>query len=54
MSIKKVSRFILIYLLSGIAFFLLRMPFHKMLSVFTVAEVRPSAVLYPFPGISFG
>ena len=51
---KKLSRFVLIYLLSGIAFFLLTMPFHKLLSVFTATEVRPSAVLYPFLGISFG
>ena len=51
---KKVLRFILIYLLSGIAFFVLTLPFHKLLSVFTVTEVRPSAVLYPFLGISFG
>ena len=51
---KKVTRFILIFLLSGIAFFLLTMPFHKLLSLFTVTEVRPSAVLYPFLGISFG
>lgn len=51
---NKTLRFILIYFLSGIAFFLLTMPFHKILSVFTVTEVRPSAVLYPFLGISFG
>ena len=51
---KKALRFILIYLLSGIVFFLLTLPFHKLLSVFTVSEVRPSAVLYPFLGISFG
>lgn len=51
---KQTKRFILIFLLSGIAFFLLTMPFQKMLSVFTVTEVRPSAVLYPFLGISFG
>lgn len=51
---KKVLRFILIYLLSGIAFFALTLPFHKLFSVFTVSEVRPSAVLYPFLGISFG
>ena len=51
---KKIFRFALIYCLSGIAFFLLTMPFHKILSVFTVTEVRPSAVLYPFLGISFG
>ena len=51
---NKTLRFILIYLLSGIAFFLLTMPFHKILAVFTVTEVRPSAVLYPFLGISFG
>ena len=54
MKTKNISRFILIYLLSGIAFFLLTMPFHKILAVFTVAEVRPSAVLYPFLGISYG
>ena len=51
---KKVSRFLLIFLLSEVAFFLLTKPFHAMLSVFTVTEVRPSAVLYPFLGISFG
>lgn len=51
---KKVLRFILIYLLSGIVFFLLTIPFHKVLAVFTVTEVRPSAVLYPVLGISFG
>lgn len=51
---KQTTRFILIYLLSGIVFFLLTLPFHKLLSVFTVTEVRPSAVLYPFLGISFG
>lgn len=54
MKSKKLTRFILIYLLSGIAFFFLTMPFQKMLSVFTVTEVRPSAALYPFLGISFG
>ena len=51
---KKILRFILIYLLSGIAFFALTLPFHKLLALFTVSEVRPSAVLYPFLGISFG
>ena len=51
---KKVLRFILIYLLSGIVFFSLTLPFHKLLSAFTITEVRPSAVLYPFLGISFG
>ena len=51
---KRLLRFLLIYILSGIVFFLLTMPFHKILSVFTVTEVRPSAVLYPFLGISFG
>lgn len=54
MTAKKVLRFILIYVLSGLAFFVLTMPFHKILSVFTVSEVRPSAVLYPFLGICFG
>ncbi len=54
MKSKKTLRFILIYLLSGATFFLLTLPFHKILSVFTVTEVRPSAVLYPFLGISFG
>lgn len=54
MKSKKALRFILIYFLSGIAFFLLTMPFHRILAVFTVTEVRPSAVLYPFLGISFG
>ena len=51
---KKAFRFILIFILSGAAFFLLTLPFHKMLAVFTLSEVRPSAVLYPFLGISFG
>ena len=51
---KKVLRFIIIFILSGAAFFALTMPFHKILAVFTVSEVRPSAVLYPFLGISFG
>ena len=51
---KSVLRLFLIYFLSGIAFFFLTLPFHKLLSVFTVTEVRPSAVLYPFLGISFG
>ena len=51
---KKILRFIAIYILSGLAFFALTMPFHKILAVFTVSEVRPSAVLYPFLGISFG
>lgn len=51
---KKALRFILIYVLSGAAFFALTMPFHRILAVFTASEVRPSAVLYPFLGISFG
>ena len=51
---KKTIRFILIFILSGVAFFLLTLPFHKILAVFTASEVRPSAVLYPFLGISFG
>ena len=51
---KKMLRFILIYVLSGVCFFLLTLPFHKILALFTVSEVRPSAVLYPFLGISFG
>lgn len=51
---NKTLRFIIIYILSGVAFFILTFPFHKILSVFTVTEVRPSAVLYPFLGISFG
>ena len=54
MNNKQTKRFILIYLLSGIIFFFLTMPFQKMFSVFTLTEVRPSAVLYPFLGISFG
>ena len=44
----------MILILSGAAFFALTLPFHRMLAVFTVSEVRPSAVLYPFLGISFG
>lgn len=51
---KKTLRFLLIFFLSGLFFFLLTLPFHKILAVFTVTEVRPSAVLYPFLGISFG
>ena len=54
MNSKKIIRFILIFILSGVAFFLLTLPFHKILAVFTATEVRPSAVLYPFLGISFG
>lgn len=54
MTKKRVFRYILIFLLSGAAFFLLTLPFHKILAVFTATEVRPSAVLYPFLGISFG
>ena len=51
---KKLLRFILLFLLSGASFFLLTLPFHRILAVFTATEVRPSAVLYPFLGISFG
>lgn len=51
---KKIASFVLIYFISGIVFLLLTLPFQKILSVFTVTEVRPSAVLYPFLGISFG
>ena len=51
---KRITRFILIFVLSGISFFLLTMPFHRIFSVFTVSEVRPSAVLYPLLCISFG
>lgn len=51
---NKIFRFITIYLFSGIAFFALTMPFHKVFAVFTVSEVRPSAVLYPLLGICFG
>lgn len=54
MTNKKTNRFILIFILSGVVFFLLTLPFHKILAVFTASEVRPSAVLYPFLGISFG
>ena len=54
MKIHKKMRFILIYILSGISFILLLLPFHKLLSVFTLTEVRPAAVLYPLLGISFG
>lgn len=54
MNKKKVVRFILTYVLSGISFFLLTMPFHKIFAVFTVSEVRPSAVLYPLLGTCFG
>ena len=54
MKIHKKMRFILIYILSGISFLLLLLPFHKLLSVFTLTEVRPAAVLYPLLGISFG
>lgn len=48
------KRNICIFLLSGIAFFALTLPFHQILSVFTFSEIRPSAALYPFLGISFG
>ena len=51
---NKIIRFIVILFLSGAAFFALTLPFHRILAVFTVSEVRPSAVLYPFLGISFG
>ena len=51
---KKIIRFIVIFLLSGIAFFLTTMPFRQLFSVFTATEVRPAAVLNPFLGISFG
>lgn len=54
MKTNKIIKFIAIYLLSGMAFFALTMPFHKIFAVFTVSEVRPSAVLYPLLGISFG
>ena len=50
----KTKRFILILVLSCVAFFALTLPFHRLLALFTVSEVRPSAVLYPFLGISFG
>ena len=50
----KTKRFILILILSCVAFFALTLPFHRLLALFTVSEVRPSAVLYPFLGISFG
>ena len=43
-----------IFLLSGIVFLAATMPFRNILSVFTVSEVRPAAVLNPFLGISFG
>ena len=52
MKTQKILRFI--YVLSGISFLLLLLPFHKLLSVFTLTEVRPAAVLYPLLGISFG
>lgn len=48
------KRNIRIFVLSGIAFFALTLPFHQLLSVFTFSEIRPSAALYPFLGISFG
>ncbi|MCQ2548383.1 MAG: QueT transporter family protein [Clostridia bacterium] len=51
---EKTIRFIVIFLLSGVAFFLFTMPFREILSVFTVSEVRPAAVLNPLLGISFG
>lgn len=51
---QKTLRFIIIFILSGLAFFALTVPFHKILSVFSLSEVRPSAVLYPFLSISFG
>lgn len=51
---NKTLKFITIFMLSGLAFFALTLPFHRILAVFTLSEVRPSAVLYPFLGISFG
>lgn len=51
---KKTIRFIWIFVLSGVLFFALTLPFHKLFTVFTATEVRISAVLYPFLGISFG
>ena len=54
MKTQKKLRFIFIYALSGIGFLLLLLPFHRLLSVFTLTEVRPAAVLYPLLGISFG
>lgn len=51
---NKTVKFISIFILSGLAFFALTLPFHRILAVFTLSEVRPSAVLYPFLGISFG
>ena len=51
---NKFLRNTVIFFASAIAFFVLTMPFRKVLSVFTATEVRPVAVLYPFLGISFG
>ena len=53
-AMSKATRFILIFLISGVVFFLFTTPFHQILSVLTFSEVRPSAVLYPILGISFG
>lgn len=46
--------FIKVFLISTVLFFAFTMPFHKILSVFTVSEVRFSAVLYPFLGVNYG
>lgn len=54
LGIGKPPRFIKVFLLSAILFFVLTVPFHQMFAVFTVSEVRLSAVLYPFLGINYG
>ena len=51
---KKIRKNLLIFVFSGLLFFAFTMPFRKILSVFTVSEVRPAAVLNPFLGICFG
>lgn len=54
MNKKPLLRGILIFIVSGLLFFLCTMPFRKILSVFTISEVRPAAVLNPLLGICFG
>lgn len=51
---KKYVKAITIFLFSGALFFMFTVISHKFLAVFTLTEVRLSAVLYPFLGVSFG
>lgn len=45
---------ILVFLISGVLFFILTMPFRSLFSVFTVTEVRPVVFLNTYLGISYG